>query len=196
MHCMVKDEIMLTQLTRNWWVVALRGVIAIIYGLMAIVWPGLTLGVLVLFFGAYALVDGVFAIIAAFTNRAGQNSWWVLLIEGLVGIAAGIITFLSPGLTTLVLLYIISFWAIVTGVLEIVSAIQLRKEIHNEWMLALSGIGSLVFGVLLLFFPSAGALTIAWLIGIYAILFGVMFLNLGLRLRKFGVRRHEAVPAI
>ena len=187
---------MLTQLTRNWWVVALRGVIAIIYGLMAIVWPGLTLGVLVLFFGAYALVDGVFAIIAAFTNRAGQNSWWVLLIEGLVGIAAGIITFLSPGLTTLVLLYIISFWAIVTGVLEIVSAIQLRKEIHNEWMLALSGIGSLVFGVLLLFFPSAGALTIAWLIGIYAILFGVMFLNLGLRLRKFGVRRHEAVPAI
>ena len=177
---------MLTQLSRNWWAVALRGVVAILYGVIALVWPGLTLEILVLFFGAYALVDGVFAIIAAFTNRAGHDSWWVLLLEGLVGIAAGIITFLRPGLATLVLLYVISFWAIITGVLEIVAAIRLRKEIQGEWMLALGGIVSLVFGVLLLLFPAAGALTVAWLIGAYAILFGAMFLSLGLRLRKHG----------
>jgi uncharacterized membrane protein HdeD (DUF308 family) len=182
---------MLTQLTRNWWAVALRGVVALLYGVLALVWPGLTLEILVLFFGAYALVDGVFAIIAALTNRAGPDRWWVLLLEGLVGIAAGIITFLRPGLTTLVLLYVIAFWAIVTGVLEIVAAIRLRKEIQGEWMLALSGIASLALGVLLLLFPATGALTVAWLIGIYAILFGVMLLSLGLRLRKHDTHRKE-----
>ena len=187
---------MLTQLTRDWWVVALRGVLAIIYGLIALVWPGPTLEILVLIFGAYALLDGVFAMVAAFSNRGGHDRWWVLLLEGLVGILAGFVVFARPGLTTLVLLYVISFWAIGTGVLEIVAAIGLRKEIQDEWMLALSGIGSLVFGALILFFPLAGALVIAWLISIYAIFFGVMFISLGFRLRKFGVSHKETVPAI
>jgi uncharacterized membrane protein HdeD (DUF308 family) len=178
---------MLTQLTRNWWAVALRGVVAILFGVIALVWPGLTLEILVLFFGAYMFVDGVFAIIAAFTNRTGHDRWWVLLLEGLVGIAAGIITFLNLGLAMLVLIYVIAFWAIVTGVLEIVAAIWLRAEIQGEWMLALGGIASFVLGVLLLLFPAPGALTIAWLIGVYAILFGLLLLGLGLRLRKFGV---------
>ena len=187
---------MLTQLTRNWWVVALRGVFAILYGLTALMWPGLTLEILVLFFGAYALMDGVFAMIAAFTNRAGHGSWWVLLLEGLVDIIVGMIAFSRPGLTTLVLLYVIAFWALTTGILEIVAAVRLRKEIEGEWLLALSGIGSLVFGVLLLFFPAVGALTIALMIGMYAILFGIMFLSLGLRLRRFGLPSKEVVPAI
>ena len=187
---------MLTQLTRNWWVVALRGVFAILYGLTALMWPGLTLEILVLFFGAYALMDGVFAMIAAFTNRAGHGSWWVLLLEGLVDIIVGMIAFSRPGLTTLVLLYVIAFWALTTGILEIVAAVRLRKEIEGEWLLALSGIGSLVFGVLLLFFPAAGALTIALMIGAYAILFGIMFLSLGLRLRRFGLPHKEVVPAV
>ena len=186
---------MLTQLTRNWWAVTLRGVVAILYGVIALVWPGLTLEILVLFFGAYALVDGVLAIIASFTHRAGHDRWWVLFLEGLVGIAAGIITVLRPGLATLVLLFVISFWAIVTGVLEIVAAIRLRKEIQGEWMLALGGIASLVFGVLLLLFPAAGALTVAWLIGAYAILFGAMLLGLGLRLRKRGMLYDGVGPA-
>ncbi len=186
---------MLTQLTRNWWVVALRGVVAILFGVLALVWPGLTLEILVLFFGAYALVDGAFAIVAVATNRAGHDTWWVLLLEGLVGIAAGIITLLRPGLATLVLLYVISFWAIVTGVLEIVAAIRLRKEIQGEWLLALSGIVSLVFGVLLLLFPAAGALTVGWLIGVYAIVFGAMLLSLGLRLRKHGMHHKGAATA-
>jgi len=108
----------------------------------------------------------------------------VLLLEGLIGIAAGIIVVLRPSVATLVLSYVISFWAIVAGVLEIVSAIRLRKEIQGEWMLALSGILSLILGVVLLVFPAAGALTVAWLIGWYAILFGATLLSLGLRLRK------------
>jgi uncharacterized membrane protein HdeD (DUF308 family) len=166
--------------------VLLRGVVAILFGAIALVWPGLTLEVLVLFFGAYVLVDGVFAIIAALTHRTGHDRWWVLLLEGLVGIAAGIITFFLPGVATLALIYIIALWAIVTGVLEIIAGIGLRKEIQGEWLLAISGIVSLGLGVLLLVFPSAGEVTIIWLIGVYAILFGLMLLGLGLRLRRLG----------
>jgi uncharacterized membrane protein HdeD (DUF308 family) len=177
---------MLKQLTHNWWAVLLRGVVAILFGAIALVWPGLTLEVLVLFFGAYVLVDGVFAIIAALTHRTGHDRWWVLLLEGLVGIAAGIITFFLPGVATLALIYIIALWAIVTGVLEIIAGIGLRKEIQGEWLLAISGIVSLGLGVLLLVFPSAGEVTIIWLIGVYAILFGLMLLGLGLRLRRLG----------
>jgi uncharacterized membrane protein HdeD (DUF308 family) len=183
---------MLTQLTRNWWAMALRGVVAILYGLLALVWPRLTIEILVLFFGAYMFVDGVFAILAAFTNRSGHDSWWILFLEGLAGIAVGSITFLRPGLTAFVLLYGIAFWAMTTGVLEIVAAIRLRKEIKGEWMLAFSGVLSLVFGVLLLVFHAAGALTVAWLIGWYAILFGAMLLSLGWRLSQHGA--HHKVP--
>jgi uncharacterized membrane protein HdeD (DUF308 family) len=186
---------MLTHLTRNWWVVALRGLFAIVFGLFALVWPRLTLEVLVLFIGAYALVDGVFAVIAAFTNRAGHDSWWVLLLEGLVGIAAGIVILLQPGLATLVLLYVIAFWAIVTGVLEVVAAIQLRKEIPGEWLLALSGLASLILGALLLIFPAAGAVAVAWVIGVYAILFGVFLFSLSLRLRQLG-QLHKMVGPV
>jgi len=184
---------MLTQLTRNWWAVVLRGVVAILFGLVALTLPGLTLEILVIFFGAYLLVDGVFTIVAAFTNRTGQ-SWWVLLLEGLVDIAAGIVAFFSPRMATIVLVYIIAFWAIMTGFLEIGAAIQLRKEIKGELLLAFSGIVSIVLGILLLIFPVAGAVTVAWLIGGYAILFGVMLLSLGLRLRKEGKTKKEAIP--
>ncbi len=175
---------MLTQLIRNWWVIALRGVFAILYGVLALVWPGLTLTVLIMFFGAYALIDGLFTVYTAITHRAGHDRWWVLLLEGLIGIAAGVVTLAYPGLAGLVLLSVIAFWAILTGVLEVVAAIRLRQEIDGEWLLILSGLASLVFGILILFFPAAGALTIAWLIGVYAILFGILLLSLSLRLRK------------
>jgi uncharacterized membrane protein HdeD (DUF308 family) len=180
---------MLRQWSSNWWAVALRGVAGILFGVIAMVWPGLTIEVLVMCFGAYALVDGVFATIAAFANHAGHDRWWVLLLEGLLGIAAGIITFFRPGLATLALLYVISFWAIVTGLLEIIAAMRLREEIEGEWMLALAGIASVALGVLLLVFPEAGALTIAWMMGAYAVLFGAMLLVLGLRVRKLGEAR-------
>jgi uncharacterized membrane protein HdeD (DUF308 family) len=179
-----KEQGMLKQMTQNWWAVLLRGAVAILFGALALVWPGPTLEILILFFGAYVLLDGIFAIIAALTHRTGHDRWWVLLLEGLVGIGAGIITFLLPTAATLALIYLISIWAIVTGVLEIIAAIGLRKEIQGEWLLGISGIVSLILGVLLLIFPAAGEVTIIWLIGVYAILFGAMLLGLGLRLRK------------
>src|SRR5271169_138844 len=119
---------MLGQLTRNWWIVALRGVVAVLFGVFALVWPRSTLDLLVLLIGAYALVDGVFAIVAGFSNRAGHDRWWVLWLEGLVGIAAGVVIVLRPGLATLLLLDVVALWAIVTGVLELVAAVGLRRE--------------------------------------------------------------------
>ena len=180
---------MVMTLAHNWWVLALRGLCAIIFGILAFVWPGVTLGVLVLLYGAYALVDGVLAIIAALSKRQGSGlPWWALLLEGLLGIAAGIVTFVWPGITALFLLFLIAGWAIVTGVFEIIAAIRLRKEIEGELWLALSGILSIIFGVLLFVRPGAGALTVVWLIGAYAIFFGIFLLALAFRLKRFKER--------
>ncbi len=185
---------MSSHLARNWWLVVLRGVIAIIFGILVVLRPGITVLALTIFFGAYALVDGFFAVIAALTHHTGSQRWWVLLLEGVAGIAAGILTFVWPGLTALVLLYFIAAWALVTGVLEIVGAIELRREITNEWLLVLSGIASVLFGLLLAIFPRAGALAIVWLIGAYAIVFGILLLALGLRLRGIHPKAARVEP--
>ena len=147
---------MVIVLARNWWTLALRGLFAVLFGIMAFAWPGITLGALVLLYGAYAFADGVLAIAAALVGRTVGVPWWALLIEGLAGIGVGIITLLWPGITALVLLYLIAFWAVVTGVFEIVAAIRLRKEIRGEWLLALSGVLSVLFGVALIVSPGAG----------------------------------------
>ena len=152
-------------LARNWWALALRGLVAVLFGIMAFAWPGITLGALVLLYGAYVLVDGVFAVAAAISGRPGGMPWWALLMEGLAGIAVGIMTFAWPGITALVLLYLIAAWAIVTGIFEIVTAIHLRREVRGEWMLALSGVLSILFGLALVVNPGAGALAVVWLIG-------------------------------
>lgn len=184
---------MLAQLSRNWWAIALRGIFAIIFGILAFMWPDTTLVVLVLFYGSYALVDGVFAVIAALTNHAGGRRGWILL-EGLFGIGIGVFTFVWPGVTALSLLYLIAVWAIITGVMEILAAVQLRREITNEWMLILGGIVSVAFGILLIVFPGAGALSLIWLIAAYGIVFGVLLVGLSLRLRSWGRRAmsHQA----
>ena len=174
---------MLTAFARNWWAIALRGVIAILFGILAIIWPALTLLTLVLLFGAYVLVDGVLAVIAGVVSRRRSDRWWAVLLEGVVGIIIGLLTFFWPGVTALVLLYLIAAWALVTGVLEIVAAIQLRRVITNEWMMILSGVASIIFGLLLVIFPGAGATGLVWLIGIYAIAFGVLLVILAWRLR-------------
>ena len=171
-------------LARHWWAIALRGLAAIIFGILAFVMPGVTLAVLVLLFGAYALVDGIFNIVAAVSGRSGQRSWWMVLLEGLVSVAAGLVTFFMPGLTALTLVYVISAWAIITGVLEVVAAIRLRKEITNEWWLAASGVLSIVFGALVAIAPGAGALALIFWIGAYAVVFGAMLVALGFRLRR------------
>ena len=178
---------MTMDLARNWWMVALRGVLGILFGLIALVWPGITLLVLVALFGAYALVDGIFAVVAAFRAGRSRFRWW-LVLEGIAGISAGIATVFWPQITALVLLVLVAAWAIVTGVLEIVAAIRLRKVITGEWVLALTGVLSVGFGVLLLLFPGPGALSLVWLIGAYALAFGILLLVLAFRLRSWGRR--------
>jgi uncharacterized membrane protein HdeD (DUF308 family) len=175
-------------LAGNWWAFALRGLFAVIFGIAAFAMPGLTLAVLVLLYGAYALVDGIFAIASAVAGRTYGSPWWAMLIRGLLGIAIGIMTFAWPGITELALLYIIAAWAVVTGGFEIAAAIRLRKEIQGEWLLILSGALSVLFGLAIMVFPAAGALAIAWLIGSYAILFGVLLLVLGFRLRTLALQ--------
>lgn len=171
------------EVSKNWWMLVLRGVLAILFGVVALLVPGTALIALVLVFGFYALLDGGVSFFHALTHR-GRPRWWVGLLEGIVGIGIGILTFLWPGITGLALLYLIAFWAILTGILEVVAAIQLRKEIENEWLLGLGGVLSVAFGVLLIISPVSGALAIAWLIGIYAIMFGVTLIVLGFRLRN------------
>lgn len=183
---------MALQLTRYWWALALRGVVAVIFGIVALVWPSITLGALILVFGAYALVDGVLAVLKGVSDR-GAPGWWALLIEGLAGIAIGVLTFLWPTTTALVLLYFIAAWAVVTGIFEIVAAVQLRHEIAGEWLLALGGVLSIVFGVLCIVAPGASALAIIWLIGAYALVFGIVLIALGFRLR--GVHSRLAAAA-
>src|SRR3989440_1019394 len=170
-------------LARNWWALALRGVAAIIFGVLAFVLPSVTLALLTLLFGGYALVEGALNVLAAVRGRDDDEPWWALMLEGLVSVAAGIVTFVLPGLTELALLYVIAAWAIVTGALEIVAAIRLRRRITGEAWLVLNGILSIVFGVLTMLAPGAGALSLVWLIGAYAIGFRVLLLGLSFRLR-------------
>jgi uncharacterized membrane protein HdeD (DUF308 family) len=180
---------MLKQVTRYWWAVALRGLAAVLFGVAAFVWPQITLTALVLLFGAYALVDGVFGLVHAFGS--GTRSRALIAVEGLAGIAAGVAALAWPGITALVLLYLIAAWAVATGVLEVVAAIDLRKEIENEWLLGLAGIASVVFGVILVLQPQAGALALIWLIGAYAVVFGLLLIALGFELRAAGERLDE-----
>jgi uncharacterized membrane protein HdeD (DUF308 family) len=175
---------MLQTLAKNWWMVLLRGIAAIVFGVLAFAWPGLTLLTLVIIYGAYALVDGVIALIAAFSGGAKPAPTWWLIVAGIAGIAAGIATFVWPGITALVLIVFIGVWSIVHGIFEIVGAIKLRKEIDNEWWLILAGVLSVIFGVLVLAMPGAGALALVWVIGAYAIVFGILLVGLSLRLRK------------
>jgi uncharacterized membrane protein HdeD (DUF308 family) len=174
---------MLIVFTGSWWALVLRGIAAILFGVLAFVWPHLTLTALVFLFGAYALVDGAFSIIAGLKSHAENKRWWLLLIVGLLSIAAGVYAFIIPAITALLLLILIASWAIVTGAFEIAAAIQLRKHIKGEWLLALSGIISILFGAVLLYNPVAGALAVVWLIGIYAVLDGILLLAFGIKLR-------------
>jgi uncharacterized membrane protein HdeD (DUF308 family) len=179
-------------MAHNWWTLLLRGVIAVIFGALCFVFPRLTLLVLAIMFGAYALVDGVFALVSAVSAPKGEARWWVTLLEGVVGILVGVLTFIMPGLTALGLLYLIAAWAIITGVFEIMAAIRLRKVIAGEWLLILGGAASVLFGLLIAAMPGAGALAVVWWVGLYAIIFGVLYIALALRLHKWSGRPRNA----
>jgi uncharacterized membrane protein HdeD (DUF308 family) len=182
---------MVTALANNWWTLVLRGIAAIIFGILAYLWPGITFTVLVLFFGAYALWDGVFALIGAFRTEGERR--WSLVLEGVVGIAAGLVTFFWTGAASLALLLVIGAWAIVTGIFEIVSAIRLREEIEGEWLLLISGVLSVLFGFALAIWPAAGLVAVTWMIGAYAMVFGFLLTILGFRLRNVSKGRLAAV---
>jgi uncharacterized membrane protein HdeD (DUF308 family) len=164
----------------------IRGIVSVVIGIAAFAWPGVTIAALVILFAIYALVDGVTNLMLGLTKRTAHGRAWVHALQGIVGIAAGILTFLWPSVTALALILFIGAWAVVTGAIEVVAAIKLRKEIHGEWLLALSGLLSIVFGVLVLAFPFAGAVGIAWVLGSYAILGGFILIGLGVRLRSLG----------
>jgi uncharacterized membrane protein HdeD (DUF308 family) len=181
-------------LARNWWVFLLRGIVAILFGVLTALMPAITLVLLVLLFGAYALVEGGFNVITAFRRRRGERLWWLLLLEGLVSIAAGVVAFILPGLTALTLVLVIGAWAIITGVLEVVAAVLLRKLISGEWWLALSGVLSLIFGVLVLVWPGAGALALVLWIAAYSIAFGVLLVAFAFRLRSVRERLPGGMP--
>ncbi|WP_108482027.1 HdeD family acid-resistance protein [Oceaniglobus ichthyenteri] len=174
----------LKSLARNWWVLLVRGIAAILFGVSAFIWPGLTLSVLVLLFGAFVLADGLIGVVDAVRSRGESENWWLALIEGVLGIIVGLLALFMPGTTAFVLLAFVAVWSIIGGLLRIVAAIQLRKMIEGEWMLILSGLISVLFGIAILVLPHAGLVSIAWLIGFWAVAFGFLFVLLAFRLRK------------
>ena len=176
-------------LVHNWWVVLLRGIAGILFGILTFVAPAISLGALVLLFGAYSFADGILAIISAIRSRGESERWWIVLLQGLAGVGAGLVTVLWPGITALALLVMVATWALITGGLEIAAAIRLRKVITGEWLLVLSGIASITLGVLLALFPGPGALVLVIWIGAYAFVSGVLLVALALRLRSWG-REH------
>jgi uncharacterized membrane protein HdeD (DUF308 family) len=182
-------------LVRNWGAVLLRGLLAVLFGLVTLFVPGVSLVVLVLLYGAYALVDGILAIVAAFRRRQShEGPRWAYFLLGLLGIAAGVVTLLWPGITALVLLYVIACWALVGGVFEIIAAVRLRKEITGEWLLALSGIAHIAFGVLLMMSPAVGALALVLWIGACTLVYGAVVVALAFRLRSWEHRDRPEFP--
>lgn len=176
----------LPALAQSWWVFLLRGLVAIAFGVCALAWPGATLVTLVLFYGAFALIDGVFAVISALRGSGSGSRWWLALV-GLLGIVAGLVTYFAPGLTALALLMVIGVWALVYGIFEIIGAIRLRKEIDNEWLLLIHGALAALFGIMVLVRPGAGALALIWLIAMFAILSGVLLIAFAFRIKKHAV---------
>ena len=174
-------------LGKNWTLFLLRGIAAIIFGAVrSLIWPGITLVTLVLLYGAYALVDGLFALFAGIMGKVALAPRWWLVVIGLLGIGAGIGTFVWPAITALILLFFIAaLRRFATGLFQVVGAIQLRKEIENEWLLIINGVLSVLLGVALFVMPGAGAVALIWLIGSYAIIYGILMVSFAVRLRKY-----------
>jgi uncharacterized membrane protein HdeD (DUF308 family) len=190
---------MIVDIIGDWRSVLIRGIAAVAFGVLALVWPDITLWALVVLFGAFTLVDG--AVILATVIPAGRGqitNRGLLILDGLLSVGVGILTLVWPDITALALLYVIAFWAFIGGAVRIAAAVRLRREIDHEWLLGLSGLLSIVFAVMLVITPGAGALVITWLIGWYAVIFGALLISLSLRLRKAGgrlVRRAASLEA-
>jgi len=180
----------MTVVARNWWALVARGVLGMLFGAFAVAMPAAAFAVIVVAYGAYAFVDGVFSIVLALRGAGGERGWWALLLSGIAGVLTGLAVFVAPAATALVVLYVIAGWAIVTGALEIAAAVRLRRHVTGEWLLALDGALSIAFGALVMIAPLAGALAVVLLIGAYAFISGVVLLALGVRLRRLA-RAHS-----
>ena len=187
------DALLMKTLGRTWWLVLLRGIAAIVFGILAWTWPIATVITLVLFWGAYALIDGVAALVGGWQAKDSGKPMWPIVLIGVVGIAAGIFTFVQPGVTAIALLLLIAIWAIAHGVFEITAAIRLRKEIENEWLLILSGVLSVAFGALMILNPGAGALAVLWILGAFSVAYGALLVVLAFKLKKHA---GTATPAV
>ncbi|UTF61843.1 HdeD family acid-resistance protein [Gilvimarinus sp. DA14] len=182
------ENLPLTQaIASNWWMLLLRGLFAIAFGLCAWFLPGVSLAVLIIMFGAFSLADGVVGIWMAFSGRQQNDHWWVLLLWAISSLLVGLCALFAPGVTAVVLLWLIAAWSIIVGVLQIAAAIRLRQELQGEWRLVLSGALGVLFGVALFAWPGAGILTLLWLIGAFAVLIGVLLVILAFKVRSFKV---------
>ena len=185
---------MLSSLTSNWWLAVLRGALAVLFGVAAFAWPGITFEALVLLFGVYVFVDGV-TVLAFGLMAAGDGAQgWPLVLSGILGIGLGVLTFARPEAIGQALVYVAGFWAIVTGLLEIVAAIRLRQVISDGWLLGLSGSLSILFGVLVVAQPSSGAIAFVYIFGFYAVLAGISQIAFGVRLRSLREDVRRAMP--
>jgi uncharacterized membrane protein HdeD (DUF308 family) len=187
--------LVLAQIARNWWVFVFRGVVAILFGVLAFLRPGITLEALVLLFAFWALFDGVLALIGSVGAAEAHEPWWPLVLIGLLGIAAGVVTLKWPGITALALLLVIAYWSIFRGILEIVGAVRMRDLIQGEGWFIVGGLASIAFGVLLVIYPGSGLLAVVWLVGIYAVIFGISQLMLGFRLKNLAGELPAPTPA-
>lgn len=178
---------MLDYLVKNWWMVLIRGLCAIAFGILAFAWPGLTLLLLIMFFAAHALIDGVAAVVLGIQMRKADGvPWGAMVFLGVISVLSGIVAFAWPGLTAVALLYVVAGWAIARGVFEILAAIRLRKVIEDEWFLGLAGVASILLGIVLIANPGLGLLSVVWMVAIGAVMFGVFQVLLALRLRGLG----------
>ena len=178
-------------LAHNLWMLLLRGIFAVVFGLLCVAYTDMTLPAMKAMFGAYALLDGVLALASSISTASGRPRWWSTFFEGVAGVAFGLLILIWQGITVFGLLYLIGAWAIVTGIFEITAAIRLRQHFTNEWLLILSGVASVIFGLLILVVPRAGALAVVWWIGTYAIFFGLFYAALAFRFRRWVERRSE-----
>ena len=186
-------------LSRYWWLLLIRGVLAVLFGIAAFAWPGMTLAMLILIFAMFAFSDGVLEVVHALSHRKEIEHWVLMLLEGLLGIAIGLVTFFAPlaalAAGAIILAMYMAVWAIVTGALRIVMAVRLRKEIDGEWLLGLSGAVSILFGIAILAMPALGAMAAVFLVGAWAIVLGITLIMLALKARKFGQHVKDTVTA-
>ena len=176
---------MVKNLAKMWWLLALRGVFAILFGIVILAWPALTIEVLVIIYGVFALVGGILSMIIGLFNIGKNSNWWVMFLEGVLGFVVGGIVLKWPAMSLLLLIIIIAFWAIISGIAQIITAFFVRQQIKNEWLMALSGLISLLFGLLLFSWPITGVVVLSWLIGFYALLLGIFLIVFGFQVKTY-----------